>query len=79
MVFICRSLLICGLFFSFSNLFSSALLAQQSDWPMYRGNLEGTGYSALSQINASNVNNLSEVWNYSLVDENADKLRVKFL
>ena len=75
MVFICRSLLICGLFFSFSNLFSSALLAQQSDWPMYRGNLEGTGYSALSQINASNVNNLSEAWNYSLVNENADNGR----
>ena len=36
------------------------------DWPMYRGNLAGTGYSALQEINPDNVSQLSTVWTYSL-------------
>ncbi len=52
--------------------FSQEMVAQESTgWPMYRGNLAGTGYSTLTAINADNVANLSQVWNYSLaVDSN---------
>jgi glucose dehydrogenase len=47
--------------------FSQVMFAQSpNDWPMYRGNLAGTGYSLLSSINADNVANLSQSWSYSL-------------
>ena len=36
------------------------------DWPMYRGDLGGTGYSPLTQITTSNVATLSQAWSYSL-------------
>ena len=36
------------------------------DWPMYRGNLAGTGYSPLTQITTGNVAKLTGAWNYSL-------------
>ena len=32
------------------------------DWLMYRGNYQGWGYSALDQINKTNVKNLQLVW-----------------
>ncbi len=47
-------------------------LTQQSvrqpggDWPMYRHDYAGTGYSPLSQINTKNVVSLREVWSYRL-------------
>ncbi len=41
------------------------------DWPMYRGNLAGTGFSSLSQITAENVANLSQGWSYPLGSEAA--------
>ena len=37
------------------------------EWPMYRGDLAGTGYSGLTQITPENVSNLSRAWSYSLV------------
>jgi glucose dehydrogenase len=37
-----------------------------SDWPMYRHDLAGTGYSPLAQIDAQNVTRLAEAWRYSL-------------
>lgn len=37
-----------------------------SDWPLYRGDLSGTAYSALEQIDADNVNSLAEAWRFSL-------------
>jgi len=37
-----------------------------ADWPMYRHDLAGTGYSALVQINTRNVATLRQVWSYSL-------------
>jgi quinoprotein glucose dehydrogenase len=40
--------------------------ASAGDWPMYRHDLAGTGYSPLSQINTRNVANLSRVWVYRL-------------
>ena len=36
------------------------------DWPMYRGDLGGTGYSPLTQITTDNVANLTQGWSYSL-------------
>jgi glucose dehydrogenase len=37
-----------------------------ADWPMYRRDLGGTGYSPLVQINSRNVATLAQVWTYSL-------------
>jgi quinoprotein glucose dehydrogenase len=37
-----------------------------SDWPMYRHDLAGTGYSPLTQIDTKNVANLTQVWTYRL-------------
>ena len=36
------------------------------DWPMYRGDLGGTGYSPLAQITTDNVADLTRGWSYSL-------------
>ena len=36
------------------------------DWPMYRGDLAGRGYSPLAQIDESNVSSLQRAWTYSL-------------
>jgi glucose dehydrogenase len=36
------------------------------DWPMYRGDLAGTGYSPVTQITPSNVTSLAPSWSYSL-------------
>ena len=37
-----------------------------SDWPMYRYDNAGTGYSPLAQIDTKNVGNLSQAWTFSL-------------
>ncbi|NKB33753.1 MAG: PQQ-binding-like beta-propeller repeat protein [Pseudomonadales bacterium] len=37
-----------------------------TEWPMYRGNAAGTGYSSLAQITADNVDDLEVAWTYSL-------------
>ena len=37
-----------------------------ADWPMYRGNYAGTGYSPLTQINRQNVSRLTQAWTYRL-------------
>jgi quinoprotein glucose dehydrogenase len=39
------------------------------DWPMYRHDLAGTGYSPLTQIDTRNVEKLSRVWIYRLQSE----------
>jgi glucose dehydrogenase len=36
------------------------------DWPMYRADLAGTGYSPLTQVTAGNVSTLTRAWTYSL-------------
>jgi glucose dehydrogenase len=36
------------------------------DWPMYRGDLAGTGYSPLTEITSANVATLTEAWTYNL-------------
>jgi quinoprotein glucose dehydrogenase len=37
-----------------------------TDWPMYRHDPAGTGYSPLAQIDTSTVANLTRVWTYGL-------------
>lgn len=37
-----------------------------ADWPGYRRDAAGTGYSPLADINASNVGRLSQAWTYNL-------------
>jgi glucose dehydrogenase len=37
-----------------------------ADWPMYRHDLAGTGYSPLDQISTRNVATLAQAWTYSL-------------
>lgn len=39
------------------------------DWPMYRGDPGGTGYSTATQINRGNVASLAVAWSYALEDE----------
>jgi quinoprotein glucose dehydrogenase len=36
------------------------------DWPLYRGDLEGTGYSPLKQINTHNADKLTQSWTQQL-------------
>jgi quinoprotein glucose dehydrogenase len=42
---------------------------RSGDWPMYRHDLEGTGYSPLTQITPQNVATLTQVWTYRLQGE----------
>src|SRR2546428_10334100 len=37
-----------------------------ANWPMYRYDFAGTGYSPLAQIDTRNVANLTQAWTYSL-------------
>lgn len=59
-------------------LFSAALISAShaqspdavssgSEWTQYRGNLSGTGFSPLTQINQANVSDLESAWSYSLL------------
>ena len=36
------------------------------DWPLYRHDAAGTGFSSLTQIDASNVSRLAQAWTYGL-------------
>src|SRR5438045_6101650 len=38
----------------------------RGDWPMYRHDLAGTGFSPLSQITVKNVSKLTRTWTYQL-------------
>src|SRR5689334_4089657 len=37
-----------------------------ADWPMYRHDFAGTGYSPAAQIDSKNVGTLKQAWTYSL-------------
>ncbi len=41
-------------------------VVEHTDWPMYRGNYSGTGYSELSDVSILNVGTLSRAWVYDL-------------
>ena len=45
------------------------------EWPTYRGNTAGTGYSALEQVNAANVSSLGISWRYSLRNDSSESPR----
>ena len=48
--------------------------APSGDWPLYRADPAGTGYSPLAQVNTENVAGLAQAWSYSLraeVEEDA--------
>lgn len=49
-------------------LLASTAVAQSTgaDWPLYRGDEKGSGYSPLDRINADNVGQLALAWRYSL-------------
>jgi glucose dehydrogenase len=42
-----------------------------ADWSMYAGNLAGTKYSALKQIDTRNVSQLAQAWSYRLAERGA--------
>ena len=47
----------------------AAAASDAGDWPMYRGDPAGTGFSSLDGITAANVADLAEAWTYSLLAE----------
>ena len=47
----------------------AAAASDAGDWPMYRGDPAGTGFSSLDGITAANVAGLAEAWTYSLLAE----------
>ena len=59
-----------GLLLAFAALASGCGAAPESegtgDWPMYRGDGAGTGYSALEELNVGNVGGLVQAWSYAL-------------
>ena len=54
----------------FASLAPSAMAQKTAsgDWPMYRHDLEGSGYSPLKQIDATNVSKLTQAWTMPLSD-----------
>ncbi|GJM14394.1 MAG: quinate dehydrogenase [Pseudohongiella sp.] len=71
--------LFCGLLASayFTAAFAQGAdaISSGSEWPQYRGNFAGTGFSPLTQINQENVARLDSAWSYSLLADalNADE------
>ncbi|OGT70276.1 MAG: hypothetical protein A3H44_01160 [Gammaproteobacteria bacterium RIFCSPLOWO2_02_FULL_57_10] len=45
---------------------AQSLSQPEAEWPYYRSNLAGTGYSSLTQIDADNVSRLTQSWRHSL-------------
>ena len=45
--------------------------ADGAEWPLYRGDTAGTGYSPLVQITTGNAASLTQAWSYSLLAEGA--------
>src|SRR5580692_3062907 len=48
-------------------IFQPASAQNGADWPMYSRDLMGSRYSPLTQINTSNVGNLTRAWTYQLM------------
>ena len=59
----------CGGAPSESSVEIDAPLAENSDWPMYRGDFAGTGHSPLTEITPENVSTLVQAWSYDLTRE----------
>jgi len=43
----------------------------RADWPMYRGDAAGSGYSPLAEITTANVGHLAPAWTYGLASSPA--------
>ena len=43
--------------------------AGDGDWPLYRHDLAGSGYSPLAQITVKNAGGLMQVWSYRLTSD----------
>ena len=50
----------------------------QADWPLYRHDLAGTGYSPLADITSRNVASLTKTWTYRLADDTAPATAVSY-
>src|ERR1700723_3369135 len=48
------------------SLSAPSVRAQPGDWPLYRHDTAGTGYSPLAQITVQNVGRLAPAWTYRL-------------
>ncbi|MCG8414595.1 MAG: hypothetical protein MI746_10300, partial [Pseudomonadales bacterium] len=46
-----------------------------TEWPLYRGNYSGTGYSPLDALTPDNVASLQVAWRYSLRNDESDNPR----
>ena len=53
-------------FFTASSNAQQRPARNDADWPMYRHDLAGTGYSRLTQITSANVARLTQAWTYRL-------------
>jgi len=49
-----------------TNTTRATVRTPNGDWPLYRHDPAGTGYSPLAQITAANASRLTQVWSYSL-------------
>ncbi len=47
--------------------------AAQGDWPLYRHDLAGTGYSPLADVTVANVATLTRAWTYRLAGSGASE------
>ena len=53
----------------------SNLAGAGENWPVYRGDIAGSGYSTLDRITAANVNSLAVAWTYSLRNDRSQNPR----
>jgi len=58
--------LVAGVFLAILSLPANAQKIAAGDWPMYRHDLEGSGYSPLKQVDSSNVAKLAQAWSMEL-------------
>ena len=63
--------LLAAFFTASSNAQQRPAARNDADWPMYRHDLAGTGYSRLTQITSANVARLTQAWTYRLQSDAA--------
>src|SRR3984957_18129750 len=58
-----------------SSLSAPSVRAQPGDWPLYRHDTSGTGYSPLAQITVQNVGGLAQAWSFRLQSDTPTALQ----